>query len=609
MEFNELNLHADIQRGISEAGYITCMPVQEQVLANAFGGQDLYVQSQTGTGKTAAFLVVIFQRLLTEPLLAGKKAIIMVPTRELAVQVEDEAKVLGKYLPFKIGSFYGGVGYTEQQQLLRDNVQILVGTPGRVLDLNGSGRMNLMDIAFLILDEADRMFDMGFYPDLRKLIKVVPPADRRQTMLFSATLNNWVKNLAWEYTKNPLEIEIAPEHVTVEEIDQILYHVPSNDKMRLLLGLFEREKPESAIIFCNTKRYAEIVAKRLRINGIDCEFIMGDLPQAKRLKIIEDVKAGKTRFLVATDVAARGLDIESLAMVVNYDLPSEAENYVHRIGRTARAGKTGRAVTLASEQDVYELTPIERYLGKKIPSETATAELYGEDKSEGMRIYTDFRDVGGRDRGSRGGGRDESRPRGESRGRGGAFRGSGRPPRSQQRPFAEARAEEGRGSSQGGEPRPDRDRKERSPGPRQREQEIQRDEDISRLSFDERMAYYKRKYVADGQRRGGRNRDGDERDGSPGPAAAGKPRPAERGTRPANAETTAGKNGGRRGGLAGGNSGRNSGGRRGSGSGRAGRDAAKAVPAGSGIKEATPAAGPAKKGLIKRFLGIFKKEP
>jgi ATP-dependent RNA helicase RhlB len=192
MEFSELNLHPDLQRGISDAGYINCMPVQEQVLSNAFNGQDLYVQSQTGKGKTAAFLIVIFQSLLSESLLGGRKAIIMVPTRELAVQVEEEAKAIGKYLPFKVGSFYGGVGYGQQQQMLRDNVQVLVGTPGRVLDLNKSGYMNLMDIAFLIIDEADRMFDMGFYPDLRKLIKVVPPADRRQTMLFSATLNSWV---------------------------------------------------------------------------------------------------------------------------------------------------------------------------------------------------------------------------------------------------------------------------------------------------------------------------------------------------------------------------------------------------------------------------------
>jgi ATP-dependent RNA helicase RhlB len=390
MKFNEFNLHPDLQKGIDEAGYADCMPVQEQVLTHAFGGQDLYVQSQTGTGKTAAFLVVIYQRLLTEDFLAGKKALIMAPTRELAVQIEEESNMLGKYLPIKTGSFYGGVGYTQQEKLLRDNVQIMVGTPGRVLDLNKSGRMNLMNIAFLILDEADRMFDMGFYPDLRKLIRVVPPADRRQTMLFSATLNSWVKNLAWEYTKKPFEIEIKPEIVTVEEVDQILYHVPSEEKMKLLLGILKREQPESAIIFCNTKRYTEIAAKRLRMNGYTCEFIVGDLPQSRRLKVIDDVKAGKIKLLVATDVAARGLDIEGLAMVVNYDLPNEAENYVHRIGRTARAGKTGRAITLVSEQDVYELPAIERYIGKKLPSEIASAELHADDASAGQQIRTEL---------------------------------------------------------------------------------------------------------------------------------------------------------------------------------------------------------------------------
>jgi ATP-dependent RNA helicase RhlB len=510
------------------------MPVQEQVLTNAFSGQDLYVQSQTGTGKTAAFLVVIFQRLLTEALLNGKKAIIMVPTRELAVQVEDEAKLLGKYLPFKIGSFYGGVGYTEQQLLLRDNVQILVGTPGRVLDLNSSGKMNLMDIAFLILDEADRMFDMGFYPDLRKLIRVVPPVDRRQTMLFSATLNNWVKNLAWEYTKNPLEIEIAPENVTVEEIDQLLYHVPSDDKMKLLLGILVREKPESAIIFCNTKRYAEIVAKRLRINGIECEFIMGDLPQSKRLRIIEDVKAGKINYLVATDVAARGLDIESLAMVVNYDLPVETENYVHRIGRTARAGKTGKAVTLASEQDVYELPAIEKYIGKKIPSAIAEPALYAEDKSQGMRIRTDFfglrredgdggrrrrdeepRGLAGRDRNSRKGGAGR-----ENRLRGREPR-YGEKPEQERRRGLEKRAEGGsarnvQGSFEDETRRNSRDAGGSSTG------------NLSRLSLEERMAYYKRKYDSSPT---GDGSSGKPRGTPPAPSKAGE-RQREPGNRP-----------------------------------------------------------------------------
>jgi ATP-dependent RNA helicase RhlB len=483
MEFSEFNLNPDLQRGITEMGYVTCMPVQEQVLSSAFGGQDLYVQSQTGTGKTAAYLIVIFQRLLSEPLINGKKAIIMVPTRELAVQVEEEAKQLGKYLPFVAGSFYGGVGYGQQQQLLRDNAQILVGTPGRVLDLNSSGYMNLMDIAFLVLDEADRMFDMGFYPDLRKLIKVVPPPDKRQTMLFSATLNAWVKNLAWEYTKSPREIEIKPETVTVDEVEQILYHVHSNDKMKFLLGILERENPESAIIFCNTKRYTEIVAKRLDLNGIDCEFIMGDLPQSRRLKIIDDLKAGKTRFLVATDVAARGLDIDDLAMVINYDLPVEAENYVHRIGRTARAGKTGKAVSLASEQDVYELPSIERYIGKKIPTAFADESLLGSDKSAGMRVRSDSYDDRGR-RDDRGRGRNKRRagsfqPRGEGRREGSQAapqRRNGSKPRPD-RPRGEAGANRGEGRGSGARSAKPRDAAE-----------------LAGLSQDERMAYYKQRY-------------------------------------------------------------------------------------------------------------------
>ena len=475
MKFSELNLHPDLQRGINEAGYLTCMPVQEEVLKNAFSGHDLYVQSQTGTGKTAAFLIVIFQRLLTEDMLHGKKAIIMVPTRELAVQVEEEAKLLSKYLPFKTGSFYGGVGYTQQTAFLKNNVQIMVGTPGRVLDLNKSGQMNLMDIAFLVLDEADRMFDMGFYPDLRKLIRAVPPADKRQTMLFSATLNAWVKNLAWEYTKNPYEIAIEPETVTVEEVEQILYHVSSGDKIKLLLGILQKENPESAIIFCNTKRYAEIVAKRLRMNSLECEFIMGDLPQKKRLKIIDDIKAGKLRLLVATDVAARGLDIIDLAMVINFDLPNETENYVHRIGRTARAGKTGKAVTIASEQDVYQLPAIERYIGVKIPAENATKELFADDKSEGKRVRTDFYEEPGS--GKR-----------QHEGRRGAEEKRDRKSRDEK--------DTGRGRRRSEKSHSDNNRNDSN-----RTQNA--DVKLSELSLEERMAYYRQKYDKSGASQSG----------------------------------------------------------------------------------------------------------
>jgi ATP-dependent RNA helicase RhlB len=484
MDFSNLDLHPDLQHGIAEAAYITCTPVQEQVIAQAASGRDLYVQSQTGTGKTAAFLVVVFQRLLTDPLLKGRKALIMAPTRELAVQIEEEAKLLGRYLPFTIGSFYGGVGYGTQQKLLRNDCDILVGTPGRVLDLNAGGEMNLMDIAFLVIDEADRMFDMGFYPDLRRLINVVPPPDKRQTMLFSATLNNYVKNLAWEYTREPLEIEIESEHVTVNEIDQLLYHVHSADKMRLLLGIFEREKPESAIIFCNTKRYTEIIAQRLRRNGITCEYLSGDLPQQKRLAIIEDIKNGKNNILVATDVAARGLDIEGLSLVVNYDLPIDAENYVHRIGRTARAGKTGRAISLASEQDVYELADIEKYIGAKIPSEVAAQSLFAEDKSGGTARI---------DREDRRGGREGDRP----------GRRNGRPDRDRGGRGHPGRTEpQGRGRGQGaeGEPRRASGDTRRKQVRRQDGREAVRQErdtpqvNLSKMTLEERTAYYNKKY-------------------------------------------------------------------------------------------------------------------
>ncbi len=389
MKFTELPLHEDLMRGIEAAGFVDCTPVQAEAFAHAFQGRGLYVQSQTGTGKTAAFLITIFQRLLLDPAKKGKKALVVVPPRELAVQVEEEARKLGKFLTFNMASFYGGVGYGAQEAELRKGVDLIVGTPGRLLDFQKQGKLLLRDVGFLVIDEADRMFDMGFLPDLREMLRYLPPREERQTMLFSATLNVRVKNLAWDYMEDPVEIVIEPEHVTVNEIEQVLYHVGSDEKMRLLVGLLRKEDPSSAIIFCNMKRMVEEVAKRLRINGIECEFIIGDLPQQQRLRIIEGMKSGKHEILVATDVAARGLDINDLAMVINYDIPIEPENYVHRIGRTARAGKSGKAVTLACEKYVYGLPAIEKYIERKIPVGELSDELFAEDKSAGMRIRID----------------------------------------------------------------------------------------------------------------------------------------------------------------------------------------------------------------------------
>ncbi len=464
MNFSELNLHPELIVGLAKAGYETCTPVQEQVLLQAFEGKDLYVQSQTGTGKTAAFLTTVIQQMLTLESAKGKKALIMVPTRELAVQVEQEAKLLLSGTTFKTASFYGGVGYEKQTKQLKNGVDIIIGTPGRVLDLTESTTMDLSKVGFLVLDEADRMFDMGFYPDLRKLIKLLPDTKNRRTMLFSATLNTYVKNLAWEYTDNAFEITIEADNITVDEIDQLLYHVSSDEKMKLLLGILAKEKCESCIVFCNTKRSCEVVAKRLKINGYTCEFIIGDLPQSKRLQIMKDFKKGTLKCLVATDVAARGIDVDDLELVVNYDLPNEAENYVHRIGRTARAGKSGKAFTFCSEQDVYNLPSIERYIEKQIPSTMPEVELFVEDKSCGMYIKTDSYHHEGDDRRER---RDNRNSTNKNR-------------------------TNNSGSQNNYSGKPKNNTKKRYNEPKKQSQA--QDKDLSKLSFDERMAFYKEKY-------------------------------------------------------------------------------------------------------------------
>jgi ATP-dependent RNA helicase RhlB len=423
MKFSEFEFSENIQKGIESAGFIDCMPVQEQTFQTILSNKDVFAQSQTGTGKTAAFLVSIFQILTEDKHFKGQKALIICPTRELVVQIEKEAKILGQHLDFRIGSFYGGVGYNEQERLLEEGCDILIGTPGRLIDFSKSGKIRFSEMGILVIDEADRLFDMGFLPDLRKILSKMPPTDARRTMLFSATLNAKVGNLAWEYMNDPGEIVIEPEQLAVEAITQELYHVSAEEKMSLLLGLLKRDKPETAIVFANTKHVTYEVAKRLEHNGYHAKCLMGDLPQKKRLKIVEEAKEGKTPFLVATDVAARGLHINNLAMVVNYDVPTDAESYIHRIGRTARAGKTGKAITLACEKFVYGLPAIEKLTGEKIPVSWAEEDLMIEDKSEGMRFHFDKRagspgdfqgrrdsrgrDGGGRDGGGRdGGGRD-----------------------------------------------------------------------------------------------------------------------------------------------------------------------------------------------------------
>lgn len=387
MKFTDLNLNDKLMKGIEEAGFNTLMPVQEETLVHTLKGRDAYVQSQTGTGKTAAFLITIFHSFLekNDPR-KKKRALIVAPTRELAIQIEKEAKILGHHLDFKIGCFYGGVGYNTQERLLKEGVDIIVGTPGRLLDFRQKRKLNFNRINIVVIDEADRMFDMGFLPDIRRILDSVSRGSVRQAMLFSATLDATTRSIAREYMKNPIKIEIMPEQVTVNKITQILYHVGEQEKMNLMLGILKKELPRNALIFTNMKHEADRVARHLEHNGYKCQHISGDLPQSKRLRVINHFKSGRLPFLVATDVAARGLHIDDLELIINYDLPGDCENYVHRIGRTARAGKSGKAISLVCERYVYNLEAIEDFIGMKIPVAYAEDNLYLEDKAEGMKI-------------------------------------------------------------------------------------------------------------------------------------------------------------------------------------------------------------------------------
>lgn len=412
MTFDEYDFHDKLKAGIKDLGFVEPTPVQAETFQLIAQGKDIEAQSQTGTGKTAAFLISGFQLMMTDPKFQGRRMLVIAPTRELADQIEKEASAIGKYLNFRIGAFYGGVGYGPQEKMISEGVDVIIGTPGRLLDFVGQGKLDFKDVGVLVIDEADRLFDMGFYPDLRQMLRTMSSPEDRRTMLFSATLSSNVMNLAWEYLKDPGQIVIEPEHITVEKITQELYHVSSEEKFGLLLGVMKKENPKTSIIFCNTKHTAVRVAKRLELNGYETEFIMGDMPQSKRLKIIEDMKAGKTPVLVATDVAARGLHINGLDLVVNYDLPTEAENYVHRIGRTARAGNSGKAVSLACEKYVYGLKAIEEYASIKIPVLWVSEDDQVADKSKGVYIPVDEEFEGSRNAGR---GRDRDRGRGDGR--------------------------------------------------------------------------------------------------------------------------------------------------------------------------------------------------
>jgi len=381
MKFETLNLNSRLLQSISDRGYTDMTDVQEKTLAQTLEGRDVAVQSQTGTGKTAAFLITLYEIMLKSDPDRRGKALIIVPTRELAVQIEEEADLLNHNTDFSVCSFYGGVGYDKQLSALSRGVDIAIGTPGRLIDLSQRRNLRLKEYRYLVIDEADRLFDMGFLPDIQTLIQSMPPKEKRYSMLFSATLNRASRQLAFEHLMDPVFIEVTPEQMTVDSITQELYHVKSHIKLNLMLGILKRDNPKNALIFTNTRHKAFDLAKRLTANGYRARHITGDLPQKQRLQVMDDFKSGRFAFLVATDVAARGLQIDGLEMVINYDVPQDCENYVHRIGRTARMGNAGKAVTLASEQTFLHQDAIEKFIGERIPVLEPDSSLYEIDKS------------------------------------------------------------------------------------------------------------------------------------------------------------------------------------------------------------------------------------
>src|SRR5437660_10437235 len=340
--FDSFDLAAEVRAGIEGAGFTRCTPIQEKVLPLTLAGRDVAGQAQTGTGKTAAFLITIFTRLLAHrrpgrP--AAPRALVIAPTRELVVQITADARLLGQAAPFSIQAVYGGIDYHKQRSELRAGVDVLIGTPGRLIDYYKQRVFDLRSVEILVIDEADRMFDMGFIKDLRYLLRQLPSYDRRQSMLFSATLSYDVMELAYVFMNDAVRVSITPEQVPAEKVEHLVYHVAKHEKLRLLVGLLRRETVDlRALVFVNMRRAAERLVRYLEANGFNAAAITGDVDQRRRLHIMADFKEGRLPILVATDVASRGLHIGGVRHVFNYDLPFDAEDYVHRVGRRATAG-------------------------------------------------------------------------------------------------------------------------------------------------------------------------------------------------------------------------------------------------------------------------------
>jgi ATP-dependent RNA helicase RhlB len=425
-DFQKLNLPEPVLAGIRDAGFEAMTPIQSKALPLLLAGKDLCGQAQTGTGKTACFLVTILSKLLGE---VGSKrkpplSLILAPTRELALQIYAEGKELGAHTGLRFTAVYGGEGFRKQEDELRAGVDVVVGTPGRLLDFCRRRILDLSRIRFLVIDESDRLLDMGFWDELYDILRRLPPAKNRQSMLFSATLDGDTRKLASAHMNRPVNVIVKPEQVTAEGIEQMIYYVSREQKFPLLLGIFAKEDVSKALIFANQKVTVTWIVKKFSQHGIEAGELTGDIPQNARNRVLEQFKQGKFKLLVASDVASRGLHIDDVTHIINFDVPQDPEDYVHRIGRTARAGKKGKAYTLACDEYCMTLPDVEALLGTPLPYEVPYDEDYGEDKTPDFTIRKMIRQERRKKEGNpRHSG--QNRSQGQRPGRGG---GSGRPP-------------------------------------------------------------------------------------------------------------------------------------------------------------------------------------
>ena len=372
VKFDTLKLDASVQQGIDALGFEFCSPIQGRILPHTLAGNDAIGKAQTGTGKTAAFLITIFNDLLSHPIkgeryLGEPRAVIIAPTRELVMQIASDAQELGRFTGLKTVTLIGGADYQKQlNQVNRAPVDIIVATPGRLIDFMERRDLALDRVEILVLDEADRMLDMGFIPQVKRIVRATPRKEDRQTLLFSATFTQDIMNLARQWTFEPITVEIEPERVATASVDQRVYLVSSRERFPVLMDILKDPSVESVIIFANRRDQVRRLYEKLRKEGVQCGILSGEITQAKRTKTLDNFKTGRSKVLVATDVAGRGIHVEGISHVVNYNLPEDPEDYVHRIGRTGRAGASGVSISFASEDDAFLLPDIEALLGHSL---------------------------------------------------------------------------------------------------------------------------------------------------------------------------------------------------------------------------------------------------